>query len=320
MRRGSCHPAALLRIRLGRTLQVVCRSCSRIKRERREKANRDSAALEKATLAECERLVEEVRRQPPELQKRDLQRCGADAVEFMQVADRAERYAQGDHATAIIVTRIEKVSNPQLEARFLEAKMQLESGATNCQLQQLFHGTSTEGVEGITRTGFRLPEKSEDNMFGQAVYFATDSSKSFQSMYTKGSGCLLLCDVLLGNACQIHGLESRHPLSRRVKKSAKGRPYLDVSRREVRDAGFDSVYASRGSRDKSGVQYDEMMVYDTAQAIPRYVLHIGGGGVRSQQMDWRAPTRRLGSDVVVRELKEKALGVTESRELDEFNK
>lgn len=35
-------------------------------------------------------------------------------------------------------------------------------------------------------------------MFGKGLYFATDSSKSAQNVYTKGSEKLLLCNVLLG--------------------------------------------------------------------------------------------------------------------------
>ena len=298
---------------------VTCLTCFQVEKERREKAERERKALEEQTLEECKRLVREVRLQPPQLQKHDLLRHGADAVEYMHVVDRAERYAHSDHGNAISVSRIEKLSNPTLEAAFIQAKMMLKSGAFDCRSQQLFHGTGAEGIEGIPRTGFRLPAWHEDNMFGQALYFATDSSKSFQNMYTKGSGCLLLCDVLLGQACQIAGLEVRHPLSNHVKKSSKGRLYLDVVKKDVRAAGFDSVYASRGSRDKSGVQYDEMMVYDPAQAIPRYVLHIGGSGSKGQA-SWRSPAKRVSAGAMVRELKEKELGVTDSKELDEFNK
>ena len=297
---------------------VQCPTCVKLEKAEREKAERERREMEECAARECEAILREVRQMPPRLQKQDLQKHGADAVEYMQVVDRAERYAQGDHGNAIIVSRIEKVINPRLQEQFLAAKLKLKSGVLEPKMQSLFHGTGTEGVEGIPKTGFRLPAWSEDNMFGQAVYFATDSSKSFQQMYTKGSGCLLLCDVLLGNSCQIAGLEARHPLSKYVKKSSKGRLYLDMSKDQLRHAGFDSVYASRGSRDKSGVQFDEMMVYDTNQAIPRYILHIGG---RSQQsFDWRTSSQRLSNGAMVRKLKEVDVSVNASKELDEFNK
>ena len=125
-------------------------------------------------------------------------------------------------------------------------------------------------------------------MFGQGAYFATDASKSAQDIYTKGSSCLILCDVLLGKACEVAGLESRHPLHKHVKMSKKRRPYLDVNQEKVNAAGFDSVFAPRNTRDKAGVQYDEMIVYNASQALPRYVVHytktslsVSTAGIRS---------------------------------------
>jgi hypothetical protein len=295
-----------------------CQTCARIEKEEREKVKREHQEMEKRAVQDCERILSEVRKMPPQLRKHDLLKHGADAVEYMQVVDRAERYAQSDHGSAIVVSRIEKVTNPLLEEKFLAAKLRLKSGVLEPKMQSLFHGTGPEGVEGIPKTGFRLPAWSEDNMFGQAVYFATDSSKSFQKIYTKDSGCLLLCDVLLGNSCQIAGLNTRHPLNGHVKKSSKGRLFLDMDKDKLREAGFDSVYASRGSRDKAGVQFDEMMVYDTDQAIPRYILHIGGRSERT--LDWRAPSQRLNNGVTVRKIKEADVGVTDSKELEEFNK
>lgn len=149
--------------------------------------------------------------------------------------------------------------------------------------EQLFHGTSTAGVEGITANGFRLPDWSDGNMFGRGVYFATDSSKSANELYTKGSNSLLLCDVLLGKPCTVEGLTKKHPMSRHVayaRKTDPPRPFLDVDRDKVRAAGFDSVCAPRGgSMHSGGVKFDEYIVYDVNQALPRYIVHFGKFGV-----------------------------------------
>jgi len=111
------------------------------------------------------------------------------------------------------------------------------------------------------------------------VYFATDSTKSAQEMYTKGSNRLLLCDVHLGKSCTIKSLNESHPLSRHVKQAqsvSPPRPYLDVDLTKVHGAGFDSVCAPRGgSMTAGGVKYDEYIVYDPDQAIPRYIVHFG---------------------------------------------
>ena len=89
--------------------------------------------------------------------------------------------------------------------------------------RELFHGTSVDGVKGICENGFRLPEWSDDNMFGQGAYFATDSSKSAQELYTKGSNRIMLCEVLLGKACEVTGLKDKYPLRKHLKRSTISR-------------------------------------------------------------------------------------------------
>ena len=149
--------------------------------------------------------------------------------------------------------------------------------------QQLFHGTGVEGLEGIPKHGFRVPEWSDGNMFGRGIYFAPDSSKSAQARYTKGSKALILCDVLLGEVCEVPGLLAQHALSKYVKISQKGSPFLDVDENKIRKEGFDSVYAPRDTIANAGVLYDEMIIYNPSQAMPRYVIHFGQ--VRSWQND-----------------------------------
>jgi hypothetical protein len=151
-------------------------------------------------------------------------------------------------------------------------------------------------------------------MFGKGVYFATDSSKSAQEMYTKGSNCLLLCDVLLGKPCTVEGLDSKHPLSKYVKQSRKGRPYLDVDEAAMQKSGFDSVFAPRGTRDKSGVQFDEMIVYNPSQALPRYIIHFG-----DKQAEWSLPVEAHCGCTVKKLKRDDPLLSEVSKECEEFN-
>jgi len=88
-------------------------------------------------------------------------------------------------------------------------------------------------------------------MYGQGVYFAANSTKSANELYTSGSGRLLLCKVLVGKPCDVPGLapdQRRFPLSKHVKQSKKSHPFLDVDRRKMNAAGFDSGYGRRGGR------------------------------------------------------------------------
>ena len=78
--------------------------------------------------------------------------------------------------------QIEKVTNLKVEKNYEKAKLELKHDYE----ARKFHGTSNEGVKGISENGFRLPNPSNDNMYGAGIYFATDSSKSAREIYTKG--------------------------------------------------------------------------------------------------------------------------------------
>ena len=294
---------------------AVCITCERISEEERQREERAHKLLEESARSECDRLIRQIQEEAGGLIKKELGCQGQDLVEFLQVKDRTEKYVQSDHSS-VRVTRIEKVINMDLELMFLKAKKELKSGSAKCNLQQLFHGTSREGLEGIPRTGFRLPDRRQDNMFGQGIYFAADSSKSAQKLYTKGSCCLLLCDVLIGKTCTVPGLDVKHPLSEHVKKSSNGRRFLDVDKEKMHRAGFDSVFAPRGNRNISGVRYDEMIVYDPSQAIPRYIIHFAPSNLRLNEWEVSGQTH---DGVTVRQLRADQVGSKASKECEEFN-
>jgi hypothetical protein len=94
-------------------------------------------------------------------------------------------------------------------------------------------------------------------------------------MYTKGSNELIFCDVLLGHVCEVPGLTAQQALSKYVKKSKKGLHFLDGDEKEIQKEGFDSVCAPRVTRANAGVPFDEMIAYNSSQAMPRYVIHFG---------------------------------------------
>ena len=116
-----------------------------------------------------------------------------------------------------------------------------------------FHGTGDEGVVGITKDGFRLPK--DPGMYGAGIYFATDSSKSAQPIYTKGSNKLLVCKVLLGKSMNVAGAN-------------KG-----LNLKELKTKGYDSAFAPRNSKQTNGVMNDEFIIYDPDQAKVEYIVH-----------------------------------------------
>ena len=143
------------------------------------------------------------------------------------------------------VKQIQRVRNMELEEKFEKAKLKSFGDF----IDDKFHGTDNAGVEGITTNGFRLPQNP--GMYGAGVYFATDSSKSAQEIYTKGSKKLLLCKVLLGKSLNL-------------KKEDK-----TMNIQKLRQKRYDSVYAPRCT----AVKNDEYVVFNPDQALPMYIIH-----------------------------------------------
>ena len=177
-------------------------------------------------------------------------------AEYSDVEDRVLNYTKPIHKWKPTISKIEKISNPNLEKRFVAA----QSKCSGKYIALKFHGTGKEGVEKIPQEGFKiLSSARRPPMFGHGIYFATDSSKSAQDIYTKGSNKLLLCEVLLGNAKTVLSAD----------------PSLTLEK--IRSEGFDSVFAPRNSKSTGGVLYDEFIIYDPDQALPKYIIHYKPG-------------------------------------------
>ena len=72
-------------------------------------------------------------------------------------------------------------------------------------------------------------------MYGRGLYFATNSSKSAQEIYTKKSNTLLLCKVLLGK--ELRQDKADHTLNYQ----------------KLRNKRCDSVFAPRNTKGTGGV-------------------------------------------------------------------
>ena len=162
------------------------------------------------------------------------------------------------HEWMPLITKIEKVQNLQLEKLYLRAK----STAFGHLEIDLFHGTSDDGVKGIVENGFRMPPKTlpfgqKPGMYGQGIYFATDSSKSARGIYTKGSNKLLLCKVLVGKSLPLKKADNK----------------MNVQR--LKDEKCDSIFAPRGS----DVHNDEYIIFDARKAYVEYIIHYNKSGI-----------------------------------------
>ena len=230
-----------------------CKYCEQILEQKalaRRKAEEEAI---KAAKQEAEKQIAELKKSgSKDVLRQDLYPKGDTASEYYDTADRVKKYIQPGHNWFPVITKIEKVTNSHLEVKWLERKSELFDPRRS---ELKFHGTSVEGVEGIIKMGFRMPRPG-NHMYGTGIYFASDSSKSAQEIYTKGSGMLLLCDVLLGKSLTVESAQN------------------DMTSTKLQKLGYDSLYAKRGTKSTQGVLYDEFVVHNSYQAIPRYIIHF----------------------------------------------
>lgn len=169
-----------------------------------------------------------------------------------------------------MINKVEKVVNLELEEKFEMARLYAFDDFWDFK----FHGTSKEAVDSIISEGFRMPRCA--GMFGRGIYFATDSSKSAQERYTKGSQTLVMCKVLLGKS-KVLITEDR-----------------SITFEKLKQEGFDSVYAPRDSKETGGVFNDEFVVYRPEYALPYYIIHYANNTIAPTDAGLR-PSLELGN-------------------------
>jgi hypothetical protein len=223
-----------------------CKNCHDIHKEKMKKFHEDA----KKRVKDLEDKIS--KKAVPTFSVDPMSRSGPTAAEFQMVNDLVVKFVLPMHNWFPKVTKIEKITNLVLEKKFEEAK----SRAFGDYIDTKFHGTDDNGVRGITKDGFRMPDQNppptKRGMYGQGIYFATDSSKSAQKIYTKGSQKLLLCQVILGKS-----------------KTVQQADY-SLNKQKLRSHGYDSVYAPRGT----AVKNDEFVIFDPDQALPQYIIHF----------------------------------------------
>ena len=178
---------------------------------------------------------------------------GPTAAEYQKVKDQVTKLIQPCHKWFPEITKIEKITNLVLEMKFEVAKSQ----AFGDYIDTKFHGTSNDGLKEIIRNGFKMPETNpqtseERGMYGQGIYFATDSSKSAREIYTKDSPKLLLCQVIIGKTMTVEKADST------------------LNKEKLIEKKYDSVYVPAGL----DVTSDEFVIFDPDKALPVYIIHF----------------------------------------------
>lgn len=180
-----------------------------------------------------------------------------DAGVIDQIRTKYRATLQSMHACAHLdVKRVFAVEVGQMHRAFAN------EGCKVGNVQELWHGTKASNLLSILKSGFYIPPTNAPyvtgRMFGNGVYFSDQSTKSLNYAYGYWDGkrqdnCFMfLCDVAMGKSYTPPGPSSNLPMP-----------------------GHDSTFAVGG---KSSVANNEMIVYNTNQIDPRFLIEFSPAG------------------------------------------
>jgi len=148
----------------------------------------------------------------------------------------------------------------------------------------LWHGSRLTNFVGIISQGLRIapPEAPVTGyMFGKGVYFADMVSKSANYCNTSRQnniGCLLLCEVALGNTNDLYDADYHASNLPKGTMSTRGLGSTtpDPNRAVVLPDGcvvpLGAGVAAQGLQRVPTLRYNEFIVYDTSQVRMRYLV------------------------------------------------
>lgn len=162
------------------------------------------------------------------------------------------------HASSNLkVARVFEISIDKMSEAFDQAEMSKDN------VMRLWHGTRVGNILSIIKNGFIIESEKAGHvcgrMFGNGLYFSDQSTKSLNYAHgywdgrSRDSICyMFVCDVAMGKI--FYPSHSDHRLHNRV-----------------RNEGYQSSFAVGG---KSGVQNNEMIVYETSRVKPVYLVEF----------------------------------------------
>jgi Uncharacterized conserved protein len=177
-----------------------------------------------------------------------------DVFEVERVRRQYQATRQDIHACAHLdVHRVFRVEIGGMRRAFAE------TGERVGNVKELWHGTRASNLLSILKNGFVIPPANAPHctgrMFGNGAYFSDQSTKALNYAYgywgggTRDANCyMFLCRVALGKSYTPRSWQESLPM-----------------------AGYDSTFARAGH---SGVVNNEMIVYNTAQIDPVYLVEF----------------------------------------------
>jgi poly [ADP-ribose] polymerase len=146
--------------------------------------------------------------------------------------------------------------------------------------QMLWHGTKTQNVASILKSGFLINPIGipiNGKMFGNGIYFANVTSKSMQYIVPdeRNTGYLFLCEVALGNSLTLVNATNITTLDPQYQSVHGIGSYTPDKDQHILDSNG-TIYpvGDLVKKRDAYLYYDEYIIYDPRQIKIRYIVEI----------------------------------------------
>jgi Cadherin-like/Poly(ADP-ribose) polymerase catalytic domain len=171
----------------------------------------------------------------------------------------------GCNQRQVVLEHLEQISAPYRDPDYPSVK-----------ILAMWHGTSREAAEGISKGGFVDLAKTDAGFFGQGLYFAYEAEYAC-NVYNRGA--LFLSFVCFNSAYPvIDGDTSR--LFGRARYQNYDAHFIPVKPADPNNPSEIDYYPC-GPQDAA--RYHELVVFESAQCLPRYLIELQPSLPRSMQ-------------------------------------
>lgn len=235
------------------TIQLVCGSISEI--------NKQSSILD-SLQASVDMLNKPKKKEDSTLEQKiwDIvfKECN-DSREIERIKKFYNKTRQGRHiSSGLSIKRVFEFKHNNMNNMFKNRSKSWKKDGKKDNIWQLWHGTRVGNVLSIMAKGMIIPPSNAGyctgRMYGDGLYFSDQSTKSLNYSQGYWSGTrenkcfMFLVDVAMGKTCTPKTWGNKFPV-----------------------VGYDSTFAKGGV---SGVMNNEMIVYNTNQANPVYLIEF----------------------------------------------
>lgn len=161
-----------------------------------------------------------------------------------------------------------------------KACCQRNTGLKKCNLLFAWHGCTVDVARKISSTGVADLRRFDGGWFGAGVYLTPEASYALMYSGTDNKRCIVGCWVIVGSCYPVtrtHDYDNAEDFSEKsISKFHPSYPNPKVRNDKALEKGFDAHFASVSSEvgfhSSRNPQFDELILKQEVQVLPRYIV------------------------------------------------